>query len=199
MKYRLVSCCSVCFTLLSSIFSAQLNAASIFFDDQTAIASYGFSAKAAGFTAGALTYFTKINNKTFDILNTNIAGNYLPVSTNISLQSVNDDTHPTIASFPQGSIGWSFDGDTAARPTYTFTVFAGGMFYYEGEASYQIQLNVDGTQLPPTTTNPSTNWAPSLFHKVPFNKNSKITVIITRAATENRVICKRQCYPTSND
>ncbi len=202
MKNRFVFSRSVYFTLLGAFFSAQLNAASIFFDDQTAATNYGFSAKADGFEDNSLKHFTKVNDKTFTILNKRVAGHYIPVNVSMSLQSVLDDDHPKKASFPEGSIGWSFDGTNAADPTYTFVVYAGGKYCYVDESSYQIHLSVDGVELHSTTTHPSTNWGRSLFHKVSFNKNSKITVKIIKVDEEEETVtCEQETdhYSNSND
>ena len=154
------------------------HAATIRFDDQTAASSYGFSAKATGFANDALKYFTKVGTHTYTINNVSNQGEEIPNSTNISLQNVNDDSHPTDGKFPAGSIGWSFDGTNVHNPTYTFTVFAGGKYYYPEERSYTITLTVDGKQHPPVKTNTGSDWKPTLFNKVSFNKNSKISVTL---------------------
>ncbi|CAM3530801.1 hypothetical protein [Parendozoicomonas haliclonae] len=175
-KYARLVALGSCASVIICIQNTQ--AATLFFDDQTAASSYGFSAKATGFKGDALKYFTKVNGHTYTIGNVSSQGNDIPNSTNISLQNVNDDTHPTMGAFPQGSLGWSFDGSSTANPTYTFTVFAGGKYYYPDERSYSITITVDGKGLGTVNTNTSSDWHPTHFNKIPFNKNSKIDVVL---------------------
>ena len=170
--------CSIT-SLLS--FVATTHGASIHFDDQTASHSYGFSAKAGAGAHGPsisdLVQFEKISGRSFTI-NSNPQG--LPDSTNIQLQNVNNDTVPTDGDFPTGSIGWSFDGGTLTSPTYSFTLFAGGKFYYPKEHKYTLTVTIDGKHSCTVTTNPTSNWDGGfvICHKIPFNHGSRIQVTL---------------------
>ena len=171
-------------TSLLSFVSAPVQGATLHFDDQTASHSYGFSAKAGAGANGPginnLIQFEKINGRIYTI-NNNPQG--LPDSTNIQLQNVNNDTVPTDGNFPAGSIGWSFDGNSTTTPTYSFTLFAGGKFYYPQEYKYTLIVTVDGKHSCSVTTNPTTNWDGGfvICHKVPFNQSSRIEVILKAA------------------
>ena len=164
-------------TSLLSFVSAPVQGATLTFDDQTASHSYGFSAKAGvggnGPSINDLIKFEKINGRTFTI---NQSRQGLPYSTNIQLQNVNNDTVPTDGNFPAGSIGWSFDGNSNTTPTYSFTLFAGGKFYYPQEYKYTLTITIDGKHSCTVTTNPTTNWDGGfvICHKLPFNKGSHI-------------------------
>ncbi|WP_257254248.1 MULTISPECIES: hypothetical protein [unclassified Endozoicomonas] len=164
---------------VSIFLSSFASAADVVFRDETVGIGYGFSAKADGFEYSALTHFRKVSGLSVTLDAVEKSGVYVPINTNISLQNVNDDTHPTDAKYPQGSVGWSLDSPDVYRPTYTFTVFAGGKFYYPDEQSYQISLSVDGREYGPVVTDPQSNWSPTYFNAVPFAESSRLTIVLS--------------------
>ncbi|WP_257280795.1 MULTISPECIES: hypothetical protein [unclassified Endozoicomonas] len=168
--------------LLLSGFLSTTFAAEVTFRDETVGMSYGFSATAPGFEHNALRYFRKVGGLAVTIDSVINSGVYLPVSTNISFQNVNNDLHPTDARYPQGSVGWSFDSPDVYQPTYTFTIFAGGRFYYPNEQPYMITLSVDGRDYGPVKTNEQSNWSPTYFSKVSFSDSSKMIITLSPIA-----------------
>lgn len=88
--------------ILLSGFLSTASAAEVTFRDETVGLGYGFSAIAAGFQHNAFRYFRKVGGLKAALDSFVKSGVYLPVSTSISLQNVNNDLHPTDARYPQG-------------------------------------------------------------------------------------------------
>ena len=157
--------------------STTLLAASLTFDDQTVETGYGFSAKGPGFTSGALTYFTKVDDKIFQIMSIVKSGVRIPINTQVSLQNAENDNLGTPAAFPPGLFGWSSDSKDGEPPTYTFTLSAGGKLYFEKEKPYDLIVKIDGKEIGSARTNIHSNWDPVLLNKIAFSESSEITVI----------------------
>ncbi|WP_422472949.1 hypothetical protein [Endozoicomonas sp. ALB032] len=164
---------------VSIFLSGFASAADVVFRDETVGLGYGFSAKADGFAYSGLTHFRKVNGLSVKLDFVEKSGVYIPVNTNIGFQNVNDDAHPTDARYPQGSVGWSLDSSDVYKPTYTFSVFAGGRFYYPDEQPYQVTLSVDGKEYGPVKTDSQSNWSPTYFHNVPFAESSRLTIVLS--------------------
>ncbi|WP_422135874.1 hypothetical protein [Endozoicomonas sp. ALD040] len=164
---------------VSIFLSGFASAADVVFRDETVGLGYGFSAKADGFAYSGLTHFRKVNGLSVKLDFVEKSGVYIPVNTNIGFQNVNDDAHPTDARYPQGSVGWSIDSSDVYKPTYTFSVFAGGRFYYPDEQPYQVTLSVDGKEYGPVKTDSQSNWSPTYFHNVPFAESSRLTIVLS--------------------
>ncbi|WP_448218724.1 hypothetical protein [Endozoicomonas sp. 2B-B] len=164
---------------VSILLSGFASAADVVFRDETVGLGYGFSAKADGFAYSGLTHFRKVNGLSVKLDFVEKSGVYIPVNTNIGFQNVNDDAHPTDARYPQGSVGWSLDSSDVYKPTYTFSVFAGGRFYYPDEQPYQVTLSVDGKEYGPVKTDSQSNWSPTYFHNVPFAESSRLTIVLS--------------------
>ncbi|WOG28348.1 hypothetical protein [Endozoicomonas sp. 8E] len=164
---------------VSIFLSGFASAADVVFRDETVGIGYGFSAKADGFEYSALTHFRKVNGLSVTLDSVEKSGVYIPVNTIIGLQNVNDDVHPTDAKHPMGSVGWSLDSPDVYKPTYTFSVFAGGRFYYPDEQPYLITLSVDGREYGPVKTDSQSSWSPTFFNNVPFAESSRLTIVLS--------------------
>ncbi|MCW7551098.1 hypothetical protein NX722_00175 [Endozoicomonas gorgoniicola] len=167
--------------LLASGISTSLFAASLSFDDQTRAipGTFGFSAKGAGFVNNALVFFTKVEGQIFQILPVKKAGGVMvPYNTNVQLQNANSDTVPTYQPYPGGSIGWSKDNLDNYNPTYRFDIFAGGMYYYMPEMSYEMVVEIDGRVIGSKKTNINSNWDPLTLKGVSFGNNSELKVTL---------------------
>ncbi|WP_422135453.1 hypothetical protein [Endozoicomonas sp. ALD040] len=168
--------------LLLSGFLSTASAAEVTFRDETVGLGYGFSAVAAGFQHNAFRYFRKVGGLKATLDSFIKSGVYLPISTSISLQNVNNDLHPTDARYPKGTVAWSLDSPDVYKPTYTFSVFAGGIFYYPDEQPYMITLSVDGRDYGPVKTNRESNWSPTRFERVPFSDSSDVVITLSPIA-----------------
>ena len=155
---------------------AALQAATIHFNDETT-GGYGFSAKAGGFKNNALGNFVKVGHKSFELDSVTKNGHDIPKTTTIALQNADHDRVPTNQAYPAGTFGWSYDGGGLENPTYTFTLFAGGKFWFEGEQCYVLSFSVDNGKSYSVATNPHTDKNPKLVNRVLFRDSS--TVVIT--------------------
>ncbi|WP_252177591.1 hypothetical protein [Endozoicomonas sp. 4G] len=165
--------------VILSGFLSVASAVDVTFRDETVGSGYGFSAKAPGFAHDSMRYFRKVNGLSVSLDNVIKSGVYIPINTIIDLQNVDNDLYPTDAKYPEGKVAWSIDSPDVYEPTYMFTVFAGGKFYYANERTYQITLTVDGRDYGPVKTDKQSNFSPTYFKKVPFSESSKLTITLS--------------------